>query len=340
MITDGKNLTQAPTNVKEAIDWVIQIKKDDVINDLAKAFQELLKHDGSEVAMKVLDKYRLVSESVIEGLEDANLKIHRAKDRFYFAYEALNNLSHGLKPFVTGSHANIRPEDGVKVKALVSSVQKDNIKQLITGFAEGLESFKKGILQSGDDSTYSNLDWISLTPSEKKDCAAILLGIMPVVYIGLTYLYWQCEGIGGWAQESLNGSSGSGQGSLKQYMEALGYKENLNNKTGKSLVDDIMKSMFSRELRTAYGPSQTHYFNFLSELQKPLESKPPQPTSHPLTSLYLLSYYYITNFLYTVETSSPATPSFAGYSGLGALAGGAYGLNLGGLGTVVSALLA
>ncbi|GIX66089.1 variant erythrocyte surface antigen-1 family protein [Babesia caballi] len=344
MTPGKKSLTDPPKNLKEAIDWVIQIKDDnEAIKGLAKELQELLKHDGSEVAMKVLDRYRLVSESVIKGLEDANSKIQQTKEKFYFTYTALNNLSQGLKPFFSGSAA-ISTRDVEKVKAWVSSIKDDELKQLITGFAEGLKTFVAqgtGILQASNNSAYNSApSWNTLTPSAKTDCAAILLGIMPVVYIGLTYLYWQCDGTGGWTQEKLDSSSGSDQGTLKQYMEALGYKENLNNKTGKSLVDDIMNSMFSNELRTAYGLSQTHYFNFLKALhEKALDSTPPN-SSAPLTSLYALSYYYITNFLYDVQSSNPATPSFAGYSGLSALAGGAYGFNLGGLGTFMSALLA
>ncbi|GIX63903.1 variant erythrocyte surface antigen-1 family protein [Babesia caballi] len=341
MTTTGKkSLTTPPTNLKEAIDWVLKIKNDNnAIDKLAEALEELLKHDGSEVALKVLEKYRLVSKSVIE-----KLKPQKSERHFAVPHVILNKLSEGLDPFPSGSQANIRPEDVVKVKEWVSSINENTLTQLITDFAEGLNKFVtpgSGILQNPSNSAYKSASsWISLTPSAKTDCAAILLGVMPVVYIGLTYLYWQCEGTGGWAQEKFD-SSGSGQGSLKQYIEALGYTENRNDNNGQNIVS-LMNSMFSGELKTAYGSSQTHYFRFLKALQeKALGALPAQTkTDCPLTSLYLISYYYITNFLYTVETSSPATPSFAGYSGVTALAGGAYGFNLGGLGSFMSALLA
>ncbi|GIX65996.1 variant erythrocyte surface antigen-1 family protein [Babesia caballi] len=347
MATGKKSLTDPPTNLKEAIDWVIKINGH--AQDLAKELKELLKHDGSEVAMKVLDKYRLVSESVIKGLEEANLKIQAPKNRFHFAYTALNNLSQGLKPFHPQSEANINSAGVVKVKEWVSSVDESNLQKLIKELATSLEAFVKptsGILQNSDTSSYNSANsWNNLTPSDKRDCALILLGIMPVVYIGITYLYWQCTPVLNssssnelWQNQKLDGS-GSDQGSLKQYMEALGYTENLNNKNGQNIVS-LMKSMFSGELQTHKSTaSSKSYPEFLKALQdKAL--KPTLSTTSPLTSLYLLSYYYITNFLYTVETSSPATPSFLGYSGLTALAGGAYGFNLGGIGTLMSALLA
>ncbi|GIX62995.1 variant erythrocyte surface antigen-1 family protein [Babesia caballi] len=341
MAADGKSLTEPPKNLKEAIDWVIQIKKDDVINDIAKALQELLKEDGSEVAMNVLKNYRHVSESVIKGLDAANENLENIK-KFNFTYTALNKLSQGLKPFVTGSQANISANAVDNVGAWVSKVQENSLKNIIPTLATGLETFKKGILQNSNDSTYkSDAEWSSLTPNDKRDCAVILLGIMPVVYIGLTYFYWQCEGTGGWPDQSLSGSSGD-HGNLKNFMAALGYQSNqLANKNGSTIVSSIMNSMFSNELRTAYGPSQTHYFNFLKALQdKAPQSLVSSVASSPLTSLYLISYYYITNFLYDVRSTSPATPSFAGYSGLAALGAGAYGFNLGGLGSFISALLA
>ncbi|GIX62770.1 variant erythrocyte surface antigen-1 family protein [Babesia caballi] len=300
MTSGGKSLTQAPENLKEAIDWVIKIKNN--TDDLSKALQELLKEDGSDVAVKVLDKYRIVSERDVESV----------------GTWALND-------------------------------QKDNLKRLVNGFAEGLNKFVEkdsGIVQNPNISAYNSAtSWNNLTTSDKRDCAAILLGIMPVVYIGITYLYWQCEGKGGWAQDNLNdsGGSGSNQGTLKQYMVAFGYAEkDLNSSKNGGNIATQLQSAFSKELQKHKSTaSSKSYPNFLVELQKKvLDSTPSQTkTDCPLTSLYLLSYYYITNFLYTVVTTSPGTPSFLGYSGFAALGGGAYGFNLGGLGTFVSTLL-
>ncbi|GIX61418.1 variant erythrocyte surface antigen-1 family protein [Babesia caballi] len=333
MTSDQKKLTQPPTYLKEAIDWVLQIK--DHAQELAAALDALLKNDGSEVAMKVLYKYRLVSESVIKGLEDANKKQDPPTKPFYFAHTALNNLSKGMIPFHSQSAAHVSRETA---EQWVEMVQETAVETLISDLAKGFESFRSGIVQGSNNSAYSNLDRNTHTPSAKTDCAAILLGIMPVVYIGITYLYWQCAGTGGWHNQKL-----SEENDLRKFMVALGYQSNqLANKNGSTIVSSVMNNMFSSELKTAYGSSKTHYFNFLSELQKKvLDSTPSQTkTDCPLTSLYALSYYYITNFLYIVETTSPATPSFAGYSGLGALAGGAYGFNFGGLGTFMGALLA
>ncbi|GIX64795.1 uncharacterized protein BcabD6B2_42300 [Babesia caballi] len=336
MTTDGqKSLTQPPENLKEAIDWVIKIQNDNnAINDLAAALQELVKEDGSEIAMKVLDKYRLVSKTVIQGLEDANREILKAEEKFYFTHTALNNLSQGLKPFNTKSAAHVSQEN---VGTWVLNEQKDNLQELVNGLANGLNKFlnNSGILTSPSyTSAYNSApSWSSLTTSDKRECAAILLAIMPVVYIGITYLYWQCEGIGGWDKQKLSEDK-----DLKKFLVAFGYanKDFNDSKRGQEIATQLTTA-FSNELKTAYGSSQTHYFKFL----KALQDKAPTPsTTSPLTSLYSLSHYYITNFLYDVQSTRPTTPSFLGYSGTAALAGGAYGFNLSGLGTFMSALLA
>ncbi|GIX61428.1 uncharacterized protein BcabD6B2_08630 [Babesia caballi] len=320
-----------------AIYWVLRVSgrdnghnDNDAINYLAKELKKLLKHDGSEVAVKVLETYRLASQSVIKELGDQ-------KSERYFVHTALNNLSQGLKPFDPQSAANISADYVEKVGAWATSVQEDTLETLIEGLAKGLNKFVNsqgtGIVQNPTNSAYqSATPWSSLTTSAKTDCAAILLGIMPVMYIGLTYLYWQCEGKGGWATKN-----SSQDEDLKQFLAAFGYADkNLNELMKGQQIATQLTSAFSSELQTAYNTAKPQnptsispsYPEFLEKLQGEASKSAPS-TSSPLTYLYLLSHYYITNFLYEVQSSSPASPSFLGYSGLTAMAGGAYGLNLG-----------
>ncbi|GIX62593.1 variant erythrocyte surface antigen-1 family protein [Babesia caballi] len=365
----GKKLTEAPTNLKEAIDWVLRVSGRDASNvseegqkaikglaeELIKLFK---KDDGSEVALIVLDKYRRVSESVIEGLKSHTNEKNRLTSLssewgFAAPYAALDRLSRGLDPFVFGSAARVNRE---KAEQWVSSVDKSDLEKLIGGPANGLKKFVEPIsriVQVSVASAYkSDAKWESLKANERRECAIIFVAILPLLYIGLTYLYWRCsqskdssEPFVSWSEQKLTDGKG-----LQKYMEALGYNGNLNNSiTGERIVSTILDEMFSNELQTAYSAAKSDrsqnkspsYPQFLEKLQeKANDSLSSTDTSHPLTSLYTLSYYYITNFLYIVEPTSPATPSFAGYSGTAALAGGAYGLNLGGLGTLMSALLA
>ncbi|GIX62990.1 variant erythrocyte surface antigen-1 family protein [Babesia caballi] len=347
MASPQKSLTDPPKNLKEAIDWVIKIKNDNNTDDLAKELHELLKHDGAEVAMKVLDKYRLVSKSVIEKLKshtnDKN-RLTSLSSEWGFAvpHAILNSLSQGLDPFVSGSVAISRE----KAERWLTEVQEKTLETPVTELANGIEAFVAqgtGIVQGSVPSAYSQADakWKGLQAAERMDCAIIFLAILPLLYVALTYLYWRCSQSpdSSGLVLSWSGQSPSTDNGLKKYMAALGYSDDLKSQNG-SVIAGLIGKMFSGEL-SKDSFTDNEYPKFLGKLQKLApESLRSNPTSHPLTSLYLLSHYYITTFLYDVQSTSPASPSFAGYSGLTALAGGAYGLNLGGLGTLMSALLA
>ncbi|GIX64739.1 variant erythrocyte surface antigen-1 family protein [Babesia caballi] len=341
-----KSLTEPPENLKEAIDWVIQINAH--AQDLAAALDALLKNDGSEVAMKVLDKYRLVSESVIEKLTPQTSERH-----FAVPHAILNKLSEGLRPFNERSDARINRKT---LEQWVAEVREANLEKLIEGLARGLMKFigykensgradgQNGIGSQNYESSYKSVTdkWDSLSPDQHRDSAFILLGIMPVLYFGLSYLYWWCspdsDGHPRWSKLKINDSGGQTQ--LKTLLTKVGFTHTskLNgDKTGQNIV--LFLNTGFNELFQGKASSQD-YPKFLEKLQETAHWSPSLNTSHPLTSLYLISYYYITNFLYIVEPTSPATPSLAGYSGTAALAGGAYGFNIGGLGTFVSALLA
>ncbi|GIX63603.1 variant erythrocyte surface antigen-1 family protein [Babesia caballi] len=324
MSSGKKSLTEPPTNLKEAIDWVIKIEEVDAIKGLAGTLKGMLSGEPGGVRDEVKEAFNEVSKGVIENFSKSKTQIHQTSERgFAVPHGILHKFSKGLDPFPSGSAARVNRE---KAERWVSKFQEDTLKTPITELANGFESFRSAIVQdSSSDSAYSQADakWESLQASEHKDCAVIFLAIIPLLYIGLTYLYWRCSPDSdsppsniSWYGQSLSESKG-----LKKYMEALGYADNLKRqKNGGQIVSNIMNSMFSSELEKAYGSSKTHYPEFLKALQdKALQST--LSTSSPLTSLYVLSYYFITYPLHDVRSTSPASPSFLGYSGPAALAG-------------------
>ncbi|GIX64805.1 variant erythrocyte surface antigen-1 family protein [Babesia caballi] len=317
-----KKLTEAPTNLKEAIDWVLRVSGRDSghneaegIKGLAEELHGMLNGDPGGVREEVEKKFGEVSKTVMQKLKEAtsNNKLNNSQDE-------------GLDPFLGKASAAISRE---KAEQWVSKVPATALETLIKELVAGLETLVtpgSGIVQGSYTSAYgqTNDKWESLQASERRECAIILLAILPLLQ----------NGGNGWKNQSLSGGQG-----LQKYMEALGYENKLNSKIGETIVSNIMNSMFSGELKTAYGSSKPHYPEFLKALQNKAITSIDSPSS-PLTSLYLLSYYYITYPLYDVRSTSPVAPSFAGYSGTAALASGAYGFNLGGLGTFMSALLA
>ncbi|GIX61159.1 uncharacterized protein BcabD6B2_05940 [Babesia caballi] len=360
MTSGGKSLTDPPQNLKEAIDWVLRVSGKDTPNNdgegqkaikgLAGTLQAMLNGDPG-VVKEVKEKFGEVSKSVMEKLKEAtsNNKLNSQEWGFAVPHVILNKLSEGLEPFPSGGAAISRE----KAERWVSKVQEKGLEKLIEAVANGLKKFvdnNSGIIQTAAGSAYkSDAKWKSLKANGRRECAIIFLAVFPLLYIALTYLYWRCSQSKdssapsiSWSGQKLTDDKG-----LKKYMEVLGYTNNLNaSKNGGQIVSDILEKMFSNELQTAYTkakvpPSEDpSYPNFLGKLQEKVLDSSPQLTSSPLTALYLISHYYITNFLYIVEPTSPARPSFLGYSGTAALAGGAYGFNLGGIGTFMSAILA
>ncbi|GIX65369.1 uncharacterized protein BcabD6B2_48040 [Babesia caballi] len=335
MTTAGpKKLTDPPKDFKEAIDWVIKIN--DHTQDLTTALDTLLNNDLGDVAVRVKGVYEGICEKFCNGCENGS-----TPDRI---------LKYYLKNFETFEPVR-RSGDETDEKMLKRlKGESESLKASLSQLPENLKKFlgwkessfdNSGIIKNSGTSSYTfayqNAEWKS---EEATECAVILLIVAPMLFFGLVYLYWQCAPGSGSSAPSISwsGQSLSTDNALKKYMEALGYKENLNGKTGQNIVG-LIEKMFSGELSSDAASSKT-YPNFFGKLhKKTVNSSPPSPSS-PLTSLYLISYYYISYPLHDVQSSSPANPSFLGYSGPAALAGGAYGFNIGGLGTFVSALLA
>ncbi|GIX62287.1 variant erythrocyte surface antigen-1 family protein [Babesia caballi] len=146
------------------------------------------------------------------------------------------------------------------------------------------------------------------------------------IFEGLTKLYLKCKK--GWSSYRLDGNT-----DLQNFMKQNGFgKTQLNpSMTADKIASEVLKGF--KEFSTAYNSAGDNpsLDAFRSQLEQNAMSS---PSNYPLTALYILATYVY------VQSTSPATPSFLGYSGTAALAGGAYGFNLGGIGTFMSALLA
>ncbi|GIX65071.1 variant erythrocyte surface antigen-1 family protein [Babesia caballi] len=359
-MTSGKSLTTPPTNLKEAIDWVLRVSGKDKANDngegkeaiesLASELIKLLNKDGSTLVSEVNGFFGTARS----GLQTAVKSETSGAPYKLNAY--LNDITRYGRPLGEDETIHLK-------KALQQDVSnpRENSGGPISKLADGLKKFigwpqnggkpdgQNGIGSQNYESSYNSATerWSSLKSSQHRDCVAILLGIMPVLYFGLSYLYWWCtsdsDGDPRWSKLKINGGgvppTGGKATDLKTLLTKVGFTHTskLNGQTTGQNIVQFINTGFN-ELKSAKAKSND-YPEFLKELQDKAPKSTP-PTSSPLTSLYLLSYYYITNFLYEVQSTSPATPSFAGYSGVAAMAGGAYGFNLGGLGTFMSALLA
>ncbi|GIX62925.1 variant erythrocyte surface antigen-1 family protein [Babesia caballi] len=341
------SLTQTPENLKEAIDWIRKIEQDNGINELANALKEVLGKHISVVARDVQGIFADLSDNVILKLNEADEQIKEFSEQDFADPETiLQNLSLGLDPFDDDRDGHISQDDVYKVRDWVNSVGDSDLQTLISGVANGLKSFDTGIMQTIPQSSayFYTISWSELGDNEKNICVSILLAIVPVVYGALSYLYWRCTPSTGssgpvqsWSEKNLT------QGNdLQKYVESLGYNRNyLNNqKNGKTIVS-LMDQAFPT-LKAAYNAADSSnnpsYPAFLGKLQQTaLASLPSNYSSNsPLTSLYLLSYRYLT---YPLDDNSTADNILLGLFGTVVLVGGAYGFDVGGFGTAIDRLL-
>ncbi|GIX65370.1 uncharacterized protein BcabD6B2_48050 [Babesia caballi] len=166
----------------------------------------------------------------------------------------------------------------------------------------------------------SDIDTADYDGSKRRKAVQNFFTAIEKIFEGLTELFFKCKN--GWSKQSL---SGSGDEGLKQFMNDNGYETTKLNTsmTGNKITDTALKNFteFSKAYETVSANPSLDAFRAQLEQNAWLDS-----SASPLSVLYILATYAY------VRSTSPATPSFAGYSGTAALAGGAYGFNLGGLG--------
>ncbi|GIX65461.1 variant erythrocyte surface antigen-1 family protein [Babesia caballi] len=370
-----KSLTQPPTNLKEAIDWVLRVSEkdsgkndNDAIKGLAQEVINLLDKDAGEVAGGVWGVMGGVFDGLVKKLNDDSRSDQKPGQGTFKVLKAYLQTFKGNLESVRDYGSSLGEQDLSKLKGWLTGDSSGPIAKL----ADGLEKFigyeggqvkNGGIGKNGNyTSAYKSdpVDWKGLGDSDRRKCALIFLGISPILFYGLTYLYWWCEGTGGWSKLDVSGGSTT----LSKYMTAIGFNDKYLNDSQSpgQKVAEIMKNAFQQELdsamqsakseakqrATAAGSTSSSSSNhdpsypmFLGAIEKNDSSESYRPEHRPLLSSHrIVTPFFTPNDTYTVETTSPVTPSFAGYSGLTALAGGAYGLNIGGLNTFVSALLA
>ncbi|GIX62877.1 serine threonine-kinase kinX, putative [Babesia caballi] len=345
------SLTDAPETLKEAIDWLLKIKKDNGINGLASAFKEMLDEEVADVARNVQALFGVISDNVILKLNEADEQIRKIPEQDFADPETiLQNLSMRLDPFADYSETYITPDNMNTVKEWILTVESNRLEVLITDLAVGVEKFVKsswyGILDHPLESTYKSVSqWNDIQPADKKTCATILIAIMPVIYTAVSYLYWRCTPSTyypvrsvSWSRQHVSANKG-----LKIFLMALDYEESyLNNqKNGETIVSSLERA-FPKELnnayRAAYPTGDPTYQSFLGMLQRTALGSmyPTSSTKSPLTSLYLVSYRYLT---YPLDDNSTADNTLLGLFGAVVLVGGAYGFDVGGFGTAIDRLL-
>ncbi|GIX62284.1 variant erythrocyte surface antigen-1 family protein [Babesia caballi] len=127
--------------------------------------------------------------------------------------------------------------------------------------------------------------------------AHILLCSMPLLYFGITYLFWMC--CRGWKAQMISG--GYGGSNLNAFLQDMNYdtgklKSDVNGQKIATLLGSEDDSIM--DLKTIYSSVTYIYPQFLEQLQ--LKATTASPINVPLYKLYSASHTYLNN-----KTKSP-----------------------------------
>ncbi|CDR94302.1 hypothetical protein BBBOND_0106110 [Babesia bigemina] len=213
-----KSLTEAPHNLKEGIDWLMAVKGTDAeknLKALGEAVHKFLA-DKPVGSMKVptLEKIKSVSK---EFLQKPRFKdLWYVKDMLDKFDGPMNKTRHmWLKRQTANYHSdyeNIIQTAGITAKHMV-----ENVNDVVDGFEKLLEKVK--IPDQYKSAYTSEATWVASCGKRPQVCAVVFVGIAPMLYTGLRYV-WDS------ARAAIrNGRNSSEEMGLKDVLKAVGYEE-------------------------------------------------------------------------------------------------------------------
>ncbi|CDR95141.1 hypothetical protein BBBOND_0202980 [Babesia bigemina] len=180
------SLTEAPHNLKEGIDWLVALKGDDAESNIAAL--------GAAIYNFLVDKP--VGHTEIPALEKVKLN---AKDfmgqselrGLPYVKDLLTRYSSPVKkPTGLGKVFNNVDESDYKNVVQTRKMKPEKITQYVTEAINGCEKFL-GKIKTPDqyESAYGKeATWEASCSEKPEDCAAVFVGIAPMLYAGLRSL--------------------------------------------------------------------------------------------------------------------------------------------------------
>ncbi|GIX64801.1 variant erythrocyte surface antigen-1 family protein [Babesia caballi] len=290
-----KSLTEAPKDLKEAIDWVLRVSGGDGYggSDVIKLVEALKECD-------VINVYNLYN----------NLQSH------------INTLANALKNFIGYAPSGTSGSDFKIDIGGNGIITKGNIYSRRQGSPRSQNKKYTSAYYGAAWGLNVEIGYVGQKQDNKKKALQSFLTAIQIIFERLTELYLKCKTE--WKSNKLDGSSG-GTG-LKQFMEKNGFDNTQLNTTmtGEQIISKAFTSF--TEFSKAYTAvsSNPSLDTFRYQLQKNAWSN---PSNYPLSALYILATPAYSETSITTFKASIAT------LGATALAGGAYALNLGGFAT-------
>ncbi|GIX60628.1 variant erythrocyte surface antigen-1 family protein [Babesia caballi] len=213
MASGGKKLTDCPSNLKEAIDWILRVTGKDG-------------QDSGDGQGNGTQQLADAASTLLEGVKDINSKITIDQD-------LINNLATGLAKFI--GYENLGQSKKIGDGGIAVSGQPVNPNGIGSGYK---------LTYHRDQAKWQN----QVVGSQAESTAAkIFLGCVPLCFYGLSYLYWRCsdKGNGEWKTSTLT------TGHLGYFMNGQGFNsKQLSGKLGSQVVSDTMKDTYFKDFST------------------------------------------------------------------------------------------
>ncbi|ORM39843.1 uncharacterized protein BXIN_0212 [Babesia sp. Xinjiang] len=298
-----RQLADCPTNLKEAVDWLLRLTNKDgqggrpnegkiharqyhvflvAVNELAKEVEKLLK----EVQGFIKAKDGKVLSNVLQAL---------ANDKLF----TLSNINFG------GFHPG-----GIILQL------SDGLAEFIGYYGAGINGM--GIGSNSNENTYkSSYKGAQWERGESAKYALIFLGCIPIMFFGLSYLYWQCSPGTNEQNRRWTCDRGSHKGGLKcqaitdyrnpicVYLQSMGYNisqinSNSDNHRDAGFLLPLLQMIFMEYDTTTTSLQNDSSFNgacsvFVNNLLQKVKGKDLQKTyllDQPITYLYATTVYY------------------------------------------------
>ncbi|GIX61163.1 variant erythrocyte surface antigen-1 family protein [Babesia caballi] len=254
-----------PSNLKEAIDWILRITGRDVpgsnssnaspnIQALARAFKGLWDEVENRESPAMQGVLTVIGHDCDNGRGPISL------------------LADGLGSFIgyTGGQMGSKG---------IGSYREDN----------GKRRYRSAYSASRSPGAAWDVD---LSKEEKQTCAIIFTSCVPIYYYVLTYLSWRCRdgyGNGEWSAYHFDGVSG-GRTDLEDFMKSMGFESvSLSHNTGKTVMDAVAKKISDLDT-TRNGRS---YSELLKQMEVNGTNLKSSAVNYPLYGLYFaaLSYF-------------------------------------------------
>ncbi|GIX65995.1 variant erythrocyte surface antigen-1 family protein [Babesia caballi] len=225
-------LLDCPSNLKEAIDWILRVTgKDgqrgggDGTDGLAKAVVGL---DDFQQAINAAAERLKGSGSDADSVSQALGKLTNADT----LGEIIKQLAEGLKAFIGYESNGKMTGNGIGMKPTKKGNKQDE---------KPFKSTEMGDYKSGYVYSYEPgvAEW---QESNRTTCAKIFLGCLPLIFSKLTYFYWRCHSSGGgWNTSHLT------RGDLGNFLFGMDYHPRFLNggKKGHNIIQTAMNKNFT-----------------------------------------------------------------------------------------------